>query len=631
MRIRKSFRYSGALIAVGVFLGRGAHADTTITFNCAAVANHADLPDCIPPQVNNPNAPPGITNYGNFVAASSPGIVVSGFGTPNIGLTWGSDNLPDTRWEYYNTSGGLWGDGTGGSGVVQLQDSAVGTTEEITFAPNNPSAGVVVKSFAFFAYYNDNERFTYNVRVVSGTNVLSSQTISFLSDGTKNHPVTINYTGTPGQTLKLQLRRVASTLGVGEIEGNAYNNAVDDIAFAQTPATTFPAGPQVASVSPADDTSGLPANSSPPYSATITNSPTLTVASPIQLKLDYALVSPPPTITPLGGGQTSVTYPGAASLLLASGPHVYTLTYADNLGGVYTNEVVFNTIYATLPAAYAIPRGAGLTNGFTFRTVSASTEATNMDSTISRAVAQLNGTLTNPASGLPYTNSAALGPNPDGSFNVDTVLNFDGDGFDEGDFPNDDIFPGLELGGGPYVWFSTEALLYLDLPAGYYRFGVNSDDGFQVNALPPQGIAGSPIQLGVFDNGRGAADTLFDVLVTTSGIYPFQVIYFQSTQKSTEEFFSVTNFATGDKVLINDPTDPNATKSYRVLKPRITSIARNGANAAVSWAYGTPPFQVQFKTNVNDIVWNNIGSTTSNRTANVPIQTTTGFIRVFGH
>ena len=254
-----------------------------------------------------------------------------------------------------------------------------------------------------------------------------------------------------------------------------------------------------------------------------------------------------------------------------------------------------------------------------------------MDSTISRAVAQLNGTLTNPASGLPYTNSAALGPNPDGSFNVDTVLNFDGDGFDEGDFPNDDIFPGLELGGGPYVWFSTEALLYLDLPAGYYRFGVNSDDGFQVNALPPQGIAGSPIQLGVFDNGRGAADTLFDVLVTTSGIYPFQVIYFQSTQKSTEEFFSVTNFATGDKVLINDPTDPNATKSYRVLKPRITSIARNGANAAVSWAYGTPPFQVQFKTNVNDIVWNNIGSTTSNRTANVPIQTTTGFIRVFGH
>ena len=79
-----------ALIAVGVFLGRGAHADTTLTFDCTPVSgNGTTLADCIPPQINNPNAAPGITNYGNFAAASSPGIAVSGFGTPNIGLTWG--------------------------------------------------------------------------------------------------------------------------------------------------------------------------------------------------------------------------------------------------------------------------------------------------------------------------------------------------------------------------------------------------------------------------------------------------------------------------------------------------------------------------------------------------------------
>jgi hypothetical protein len=136
--------------------------------------------------------------------------------------------------------------------------------------------------------------------------------------------------------------------------------------------------------------------------------------------------------------------------------------------------------------------------------------------------------------------------------------------------------------------------------------------------------------LGLFDNGRGVADTLFDLLVTTSGVYPFQVIYFQSQQKSSEEFFSVTNIATGGKVLINDVTDSNAIKSYRVLKPRITSISQNGSNATVGWAYGTPPFQVQFKTNVTDAVWNNIGSPTANRTANVPIQPSTGFIRISG-
>src|SRR5262249_9465329 len=203
--------------------------------------------------------------------------------------------------------------------------------------------------------------------------------------------------------------------------------------------------------------------------------------------------------------------------------------YADNLGGVYTNEVAFSTIYTTLPAAYALPPGSGIVRGFTYRTVSADTQVpsgSNLDSTISRAEAQLNGTLTNPATSMPYTNDATLGTNADGSFNIDTVINFTGDGVDEGDFPGDQAFPGLPF--FPNRWFSTEALLYLDLPAGYYRLGVNSDDGFEVTATPPQGISGPPIVTGVFDNGRGASDTLLDVLVPTSGVYPFRVVYFQS-------------------------------------------------------------------------------------------------------
>src|SRR5215472_2466023 len=118
MKLKKIGRLRPALLAVGVFLGRSAYADTTLTFDCTPVNKGDTLADCIPPQINNPNAPPGITNYGNFAAASSPGIAVSGFGTPNIGITWGSDNFPTTRWEYYNTIGTVWGDGAGGSGVV---------------------------------------------------------------------------------------------------------------------------------------------------------------------------------------------------------------------------------------------------------------------------------------------------------------------------------------------------------------------------------------------------------------------------------------------------------------------------------------------------------------------------------
>jgi hypothetical protein len=615
MKLKKIPGLHPALLAVGVFLGRGAHADTILTFD-------SDASLCTPPQVENPNAPPGITNFGNFAAVSSGGVDVSGFGTPNIGLRWSGIPSPDTRWEYYYKPGTPW------AGAVQLQGSFVNSTQVLTFVPNNPSASVTIESFRFDAYYVSSERFTYDVSVVSGTNVLNGPIrYSFISDATKNHLVTINYTGAPGQALKLKLARVQSTLGAGEIEGNAYNNSADDITFAQTPATTFPAGPQVVSVTPADDSSGLPATGSPPYAATIANGATLTVATPIQLKLDGSLVSPPPTITPLGGGQTSVTYPGGTSLL-ASGAHVYTLTYADNQGGVYTNETVFNTAYTTLPATFALPPGSGVTRGLTWRSVSAGTEATtNLDGTIARAIAQLNGTLTNPATKLPYTNSAALGPNPDGSFNVDTV-SFVDNGTGPTEWPVFTTFPGLDF--PPDNWFSGEGLLYLDLPAGYYRAGVNSDDGFEVNVIPPQGVTGAPVVVGVFDNNRGASDTLFDFLVQKSGLYPFQLIYFQSSGFANCQFFSVTNLQTGGQVLINDTNFVNAIKSYSVLAPFLTRVVPNVANVAVDWAYGNPPFQLQFKTNLSDLVWNNIGATTSNRTATVPVLSTTGFIRVYG-
>jgi hypothetical protein len=312
---------------------------------------------------------------------------------------------------------------------------------------------------------------------------------------------------------------------------------------------------------------------------------------------------------------------------LASGAHVYTLTYADNLGSSYTNEVDFTVSYTTLPAAYANPPGSGTTRGFTYRTVAAPQDLTStLPSTIARAQAQLAGTLIDPGTGSPYPNIATPGPNPDGSFNIDTVLNFDDDGTSAGNFLEDQPFPGLDA--GPYNWFSTEALLYLDLPPGYYRFGVNSDDGFEVNAAPPEGVAGPHLVLGSFDNGRGADDTLFDVLVQTAGLYSFQAIYFESTGSASCEFFAA-DPATGQKTLINDALVSNAVKSYRALKQRITRIVRNGPDVVIDWAYGVPPFQVQFKSHLTD-AWGNLGASTTQRTATVPIQPGAGFIQVVG-
>jgi len=171
-------------------------------------------------------------------------------------------------------------------------------------------------------------------------------------------------------------------------------------------------------------------------------------------------------------------------------------------------------------------------------------------------------------------------------------------------------------------------LLFLDLPAGYYRLGVNSDDGFEFNALPPKGVSGSPIVLGLFDSPRGASDTLFDFVVQTSGVYGFQLIYFENTQNASCELFSV-NLANGDKILINDLSNANAIKSFRIVPPRILTISRSGGNVVLNWAYGNPPFQVQFKNKLTD-AWANSGSPTSNRTATIPIQPGASFFRVVG-
>jgi hypothetical protein len=336
---------------------------------------------------------------------------------------------------------------------------------------------------------------------------------------------------------------------------------------------------------------------------------------------------PAATVTKVGTLTTIHYTPG----VLASGSsHSYQVVYSDNGPGLpQTNLLSFTVVnYETLPASYALPRGSGEVRGFTFRTVSASSQVVTPPSqrnTIARAEEQLNGTLINPDTTLAYTNDAVLGPNPDGSYSIDTVLNFQDDGLDEGDFPNDAQFPGLPF--FPNNYFSTEALLALDLPAGYYQFGVNSDDGFQVTATAPQGVSGSPIVLGLFNAGRGASDTLFDVLVPTDGIYPFRIVYFETTGSAEEEFFSVTNLVTGGKVLVNDTNYSNAISSYRVLAPIIISIVKSGSNVVLNWTYGNPPFQVQFKNNLAGS-WSNLGPTTTSRTATVPIQPGAGFFRI---
>ena len=292
MKIRKFCQFGpAALLAMGVFLGRGAYADTILDF------------DTQPPGVNNNDNV--AQTFGDAVSASSAGITVVGFGTPNIGLTW--QTSAGAAWQWYTEdlgAGGIWA-------AVQLDNSTVGARHELVFTPNNPEAAAVIKSLNFHGYYISNERFTYDVTILAGTTLLSGPTnITFLSDSTKNHPVSMNYTGSIGQTLTLRLTRVASTLAGGEVEGDPYDIAVDDITFAQLPETALLAGPMVVSVTPANEQLAPPDRY---YVATIVDGETALRTTSVGLTLNGAAVTP--TVSKVGG-VTTVSYQ-AAGLLAA--------------------------------------------------------------------------------------------------------------------------------------------------------------------------------------------------------------------------------------------------------------------------------------------------------------------------
>lgn len=298
---------------MGVFLGRGAQADTILDFDIqpANQANNAAI----------------VQTFGDAAAVSSDGVTVSGFGTPNIGLTW---QATGGRWDFYLDS--VWSAG-------QLDSSAVGDVHELVFTPNSPSAAAIIKSFNFHPYYVSTERYAYDVTVLTNDVVASDPVhVNFLAESTKI-PVSINYTGRIGQTLTLRLARVAVTLGEGEVDGAGGNIATDDITFAQLPETEFSVGPEVVTVTPANGAISVAPDYW--YRATITNLTTAINTSTVQLKFNGNAVTPAPTITQ-DAGLTTVSYQ-LAGLLPSGSTNRYTLTYNDDGVPVksYTNEVQY--------------------------------------------------------------------------------------------------------------------------------------------------------------------------------------------------------------------------------------------------------------------------------------------------
>ncbi len=643
----------GLLIALGVFLGRGAQADTILDFDIRPAS-----------QGQNANM---IQPFGDSAAASSDGVTVVGFGTPNIDLTWQGVG---GQWQYYADS--VWA-------AAQLDSSGVSDRHELIFAPNNPSARVVIKSFNFHPYYLSNERFTYDVSVLAGSTVVSGPThVTFISESAKV-PVSINHTGSIGQTLTLRLARVASTLESGEVEGDPADIATDDITFAQLPETELAVGPQVLTTIPVNNQVAVAPDGF--YDASITNLSTAVVTSSIQLRLNGSLVSPVPTITP-AGELTSVSYRAPALLLPPGSTNRYTLTYNDNgtPAKSYTNQVQFtvaNYVNILLPAPIAFedfnqtPEGS-LPAGWT--AVSLDTQRdpasepnltiTNLDSAaytnwtvvdVSRFMGALDVYST-------YFNGGA--PNPDWTTDYQRVLNVNPSNVVNGVFQRNLATGRMVFGNSGYRNDVLGQVLYLFSPdfnltgkADVYLsfhslWEQNQDSIAAVEYSIDQGTNWLPIVYML--NGPDVATNLdgtIDALTTFSTSWTDVAFYVDPVSSNTEGGFygafigvDSNRWATLASY-ISPRVDDNTTESKRVelfrlpqadnqptvrlrfahagtdswyfgvddvglyslskAPPRINSIVRSGANVIISWD-GATGTKLQKSTSLTTPDWQDV-------------------------
>ena len=220
-------------------------------------------------------------------------------------------------------------------------------------------------------------------------------------------------------------------------------------------------------------------------------------------------------------------------------------------GQAMTGSYTFTTInYPTLPPALGTEVGTGATPGMRWRTHQLDAGRGN---TIALAEQQLAGDL-GPSFHDPNGHVTPQGP--DGYFLIDFV-NFEQDGGAAGNFsanaaPPQDVadegIPGIPgTAALPTDNIAAEALAYLELQPGFYTMVGNSDDGFQVS----MGNADNPtyLVLGLFDGGRGSADTVFFFAVEEAGVYLFRLLWFEGGGGANVEWFTVN--PDGSRALVN--------------------------------------------------------------------------------
>ncbi|HJN88823.1 MAG TPA: hypothetical protein QGG93_00725, partial [Verrucomicrobiota bacterium] len=290
------------------------------------------------------------------------------------------------------------------------------------------------------------------------------------------------------------------------------------------------------------------------------------------------------TVTTMNYAFTSIPAPNSV--------HNVTLSYSDSAGNSHSHDLSFAITldYEGIPASFASTSVDTSSRGFIanitqISTIQLETAQSIHGNSIANAERQLRGEYLNPNevddddNPLPYLNEA----DPDAwegwsisPVDVDGVINWNQDeGAAIGNFGEDQPIPQIPGWGDSADGIVAEMLGYLELSKGLHTLGVNSDDGFKLSFGPnPKDQLG--IVAGEFNGSRGAADSIFNIVVEADGLYPVRLLWYEGNSGANVEFFSVNK--SGARILINDPDNADALKAYRTADtaPYISRVAPTG-------------------------------------------------------
>jgi len=354
-------------------------------------------------------------------------------------------------------------------------------------------------------------------------------------------------------------------LSPGEVTA-IYNAGLGGTNLANVPAIV---NPYLNTTTPSSAATGVPPNQ-PTITAVLVDGLNAVGAGTISFKLNGAAV---PVSTSKSGPNTTVTYTSTG--VLPGGLNTATIVFGNNAAPqrFFTNTWTFTVAsYVTLTPDLRVT--ADLSKpGFVFNIFA---NQANKDNSTAKTEAALAGQLVD-ADGNPLPNLAdptaqgpALAPGVVSSasnapirFEIASTINLNADfGVSTGNFPNDNLIPGLPATDTVNDGAAAEILTYLDLPAGLTIMGVNSDDGFrtQVGKSPQDTL--QAITAGEFNGARGIGDTIFYIYVQQAGVYPFRTTWENGTSTAELEWYTIKTDNT--KVLVND-TANGGVAAYRAL------------------------------------------------------------------